>query len=84
MGAAEASRLQSKLRADAGHSETRAVSNPPRDAVIRYFFTEDAAAAEAVAADLRGSGTEWPLQDFTSNRPKPPRGPVAVWPPRPE
>ncbi|HST75334.1 MAG TPA: hypothetical protein VLJ20_08180 [Acetobacteraceae bacterium] len=83
-GAAEAVRLQSKLRADAEQSETRPVSHAPQEPVIRYFFAEDAATAETIAADLHGSGANWHVQDFTANRPRPARGTVEVWLPEPE
>jgi hypothetical protein len=67
------------LGPDAELVETRAGKHDAREPVIRYFFVEDAAAAKAVAADLRGSGVEWHVQDSTADRPRPSKGTVEVW-----
>ncbi len=81
---AEAARLRSVLRPDAERTELRAVSAAAREPVIRYFFADDEAAAMQVAADLRGTGGGWRVEDFTAHRPRPSRGTVEVWLPQPE
>jgi hypothetical protein len=82
-GEADATRLQTVLRPNAEAAETRLVPEGSREPVIRYFFVEDEPAANAVAADLRGTGADWHVQDFTTQRSKPSRGTVEVWLPEP-
>lgn len=83
-GAAEADRLRAMLGPEAEQVETRAGNRDPREPVIRYFFVEDAAAANAVAADLRATGVDWHVKDATADRPRPSRGTVEVWLSEPE
>ncbi|MBN9561791.1 MAG: hypothetical protein J0H14_13840 [Alphaproteobacteria bacterium] len=83
-GAAEADRLRTMLGPHADQVETRAGSRDVREPVIRYFFVEDAAAAKAVAADLKATGADWHVQDSTTDRPRPSPGTVEVWLPEPE
>jgi hypothetical protein len=83
-GAAEADRLRAMLGPDAEQVETRVGNHDAREPVIRYFFVEDAAAANAVAADLRATGVDWHVKDSTAERPRPSRGTVEVWLSEPE
>ncbi len=82
-GEADATRLQAVLRPNAEKAETRPVADASREPVIRYFFVEDEPAANEVAADLRATGTDWHVQDYTAQASKPARGTVEVWVPQP-
>jgi hypothetical protein len=56
--------------------ELRAVGATPSQRVVRYFHTEDAAAAARLAGRL---GRGWAIQDFRNFEPAPSQGTLEIW-----
>lgn len=76
----DAERLAGRARAITGRIELRAVPATPSRPGIRYFFTEDAGAAEALAAALAGAGFgAFSVRGFPDYRPSPQPGTIEVW-----
>lgn len=76
----DAERLAGRARTLAGRVELRAVPATPSRPGIRYFFMEDAAAAEALAAALAGAGVGvFSVRGFPDYRPSPQPGTIEVW-----
>jgi hypothetical protein len=51
-----------------------------REQVVRYFFVEDAEAANRIVGELQKKGGAWRAEDHTHDRHKPPPGNIQVWP----
>jgi hypothetical protein len=65
---------QRLLFSDFAYSDTRSVNDAPVAPTVRYFFPEDAAAAQRLAALLSGTG-----QDMSDRRGQTARGALEVW-----
>lgn len=73
-------RLADRARTLAGRVELRAVPATPSRPGIRYFFNEDAGAAEALAAALASTGAgTFQVRGFPDYRPSPQPGTIEVW-----
>ncbi|MBL6453984.1 hypothetical protein JMJ55_01540 [Belnapia sp. T6] len=57
-------------------ADTRLVTSTPSQRVVRYFHTEDAAAAARLAGRL---GRGWAIQDFRNYEPAPSSGTLEIW-----
>jgi hypothetical protein len=80
-GSAKANNLNSTLLPLFGFTEIRAVDEVPLRPTIRYFFRDDAAAAQTLANMLNRNGGNWTIQDFTSFQPRPRPGLIELWVP---
>lgn len=72
-------RLLANLEPRFERVELRRVAATPSQPSIRYFHSEDEAAAQDVATWLSGTGLAWTLRDFSMFRPLPSRGTIEVW-----
>jgi hypothetical protein len=76
---AEADRLATLLSSEFGTVEERVVAYGPQVPTARYFYAEDAAAAERIAAVLAATGTTWRVQNLSTFRPLPRQGTIEIW-----
>ena len=75
---AEASRISALLKASAARLDVQAVPTSLRTPTIRYFWTEDAASARALASALPRTGRPWQVQGMRTQRNSVP-GRLEVW-----
>lgn len=75
---AEASRISSLLKASAARLDVQTVPTSLRTPTIRYFWTEDAASARALASALPRTGRPWQVQGMRTQRNSVP-GRLEVW-----
>ncbi len=70
---------QRLLFSDFAYADTRSTVSAPTDSVIRYFYAEDAPAAERLAALLSDGGTGFRIQDAHASRGRAKPGTLDVW-----
>lgn len=75
--------LLASLGSRLGTVESRRVTGTPDRPSIRYYHPGDEPVARQVAARMAGAGLTWMLQDFSTFQPRPSRGTIEVWLPRP-
>lgn len=75
--------LRASLGSRLGTVEARRVVGTPARPSIRYYHLGDEPVARQLAARMAGAGLTWTLQDFSTFQPRPSRGTIEVWLPRP-
>ena len=70
---------QRLLFSDFAYADTRSTTQPPTGSEIRYFFPEDAPAAQRLAALLADTGTYFHVQDATAHPGRARPGMLDVW-----
>jgi hypothetical protein len=65
-----------------GAAQIRSTQHAIREPLVRYYFSDDAAAAGRIVAELQTQDAKWRLEDCTHYRRKPPVGSIDVWPAR--
>ena len=75
--------LRASLGSRLGTVEARRVVGTPARPSIRYYYPGDEPVARQLAARMAGAGLTWTLQDFSTFQPRPSRGTIEVWLPRP-
>lgn len=75
--------LRASLGSRLGTVEARRVVGTPARPSIRYYHPGDEPVARQLAARMAGAGLTWTLQDFSTFQPRPSRGTIEIWLPRP-
>ena len=70
---------QRLLFSDFAYADTRSTVKPTSNSVIRYFYPEDAQAAERLAALLSDGGPTFRVQDASDRRGRVKSGTLDVW-----
>lgn len=79
VAATEAAGLADHLRPHAAQVDLRAASAIPRRPTVRYFWPEDAIAAQDLVTVLGRAPADWRVQSVSPRRTRPPRGTFEVW-----
>lgn len=70
---------QRLLFSDFAYADTRSATSAPTDSVVRYFFSQDAPAAQRLAALLSDGRTSFRAQDATAHPGRATAGTLDVW-----
>jgi hypothetical protein len=70
---------QRLLFSDFAYADTRVAADVPAQPSVRFFWPEDAAAANRLAGLLGGIGTDFLVADFTARRGRAAHGTLEVW-----
>lgn len=77
--ATEAAGLADHLRPHAAQVDLRAATAIPRLPTVRYFWPEDATAAQGLVTALGRPAADWRVQSVSRRRTRPPRHTFEVW-----
>lgn len=70
---------QRLLFSDFAYADTRSAANVPSVPTVRYFYADDAAAAERLAASLAWTGQQFRVEDSSGRRRNVARGTLEIW-----